>query len=33
MKRGAKSMGNFIDYRLETAARDPPIAPAAMTGT
>jgi hypothetical protein len=26
MKRGAKSMGNFIDYRLETAARDPSIA-------
>jgi hypothetical protein len=22
MKRRAKSMGNFIDYRLETAARD-----------
>jgi 4-hydroxy-tetrahydrodipicolinate synthase len=26
-------MGNFIDYRLETAARDPPIAPVSMTGT
>src|ERR1700735_481807 len=26
-----KSMGNFIDYRLETAARDPSIATAART--
>jgi hypothetical protein len=26
MKRRAKSMANFIDYRLETAARDPSIA-------
>jgi hypothetical protein len=33
MKRRAKSMANFIDYRLETAACDPSILPAARTSS